>query len=134
MDVGFFEFGADQVSNLETPEISRGERLWGHPGLRPLSGLEIAASPIGAYRWEHTDRALREQLALEAEGYSTTVSPGHAALRFINPTTGGDVMPTIRCQFHCLRAGQKHCLAAMLDLRYFRFLTEQVPSTSWSKT
>ncbi|MGB1639208.1 MAG: cupin domain-containing protein, partial [Paracoccaceae bacterium] len=26
MDVGFFEFGADQVSNLETPESSRGER------------------------------------------------------------------------------------------------------------
>ncbi len=71
MDVGFFEFGADQVSNLETPEISRGERLWAHPGLRPLSGLEnTVSSPIGAYRWEHTDRALREQLALEDEGYS----------------------------------------------------------------
>ena len=108
MDVGFFEFGADQVSNLETPEISRGERLWAHPGLRPLSGLEnTVSSPIGAYRWEHTDRALREQLALEDEGYSATVSPGHAALRFTNPTTGGDVMPTIRCQFHRLRAGTK---------------------------
>ena len=108
MDVGFFEFGADQVSNLETPEISRGERLWAHPGLRPLSRLEnTVSSPIGAYRWEHTDRALREQLALEDEGYSATVSPGHAALRFTNPTTGGDVMPTIRCQFHRLRAGAK---------------------------
>ena len=52
MDVGFFEFGADQVSNLETPESSRGERLWAHPGLRPLSGLDdTVSSPIGAYRW-----------------------------------------------------------------------------------
>jgi gentisate 1,2-dioxygenase len=33
------------------------------------------------------------------------VEQGHAAIRFINPTTGGDVMPTIRCEFHRLRAG-----------------------------
>jgi gentisate 1,2-dioxygenase len=106
MDVGFFEFGAEQVSNIETPAVSRGERLWAHPGLRPLSMLDdTPSSPIGAYRWVHTDRALAEQLALEDEGYNSTVSPGHAAIRFTNPTTGGDVMPTIRCQFHRLRAG-----------------------------
>jgi gentisate 1,2-dioxygenase len=33
------------------------------------------------------------------------VSQGHAAIRFTNPTTGGDVMSTIRCEFHRLRAG-----------------------------
>ena len=30
---------------------------------------------------------------------------GHAAIRYVNPTTGGDVMPTIRCEFHRLRPG-----------------------------
>ena len=106
MDVGFFEFGADRVTDYATPNFSRGERLWGHPGLRPLSGLQdTVSSPLAAFRWEHTDRALTEQLLLEDEGEPATVEPGHAAIRFVNPTTGGDVMPTIRCEFHRLRPG-----------------------------
>ncbi|MCT7374628.1 cupin domain-containing protein [Chelativorans salis] len=105
-DVGFFEFGSDRVTDYATPRFSRGERLWCHPGLRPLSGLrDTVSSPIGAYRWEHTDRALTEQLLLEEEGQPATVEQGHAAIRYVNPTTGGDVMPTIRCEFHRLRAG-----------------------------
>ncbi len=104
MDVGFFEFGADKVTDA-TPDFSRGERLWAHPGLRPLSGLEnTVSSPLAAFRWTHTDRALAEQLALEEDGAPSTVAPGHAAVRYVNPTTGGDVMPTIRCEFHRLRA------------------------------
>lgn len=104
MDVGFFEFGSDRVTDYATPNFSRSERLWCHPGLRPLSGLQdTVASPIGAYRWEHTDRALTEQLLLEDEGQPATAGPGHAAIRYVNPTTGGDVMPTIRCEFHRLR-------------------------------
>lgn len=105
-DVGFFEFGSDRVTDYATPNFSRGERLWCHPGLRPLSGLQdTVSSPIGAYRWEHTDRALTEQLLLEDEGQPATVEQGHAAIRYVNPTTGGDVMPTIRCEFHRLREG-----------------------------
>ncbi|MDO5643613.1 MAG: cupin domain-containing protein [Paracoccus sp. (in: a-proteobacteria)] len=106
MDVGFFEFGSDRVTDYATPAFSRGERLWCHPGLRPLSGLqETVSSPIGAYRWEHTDRALTEQLLLEDEGHPATVAQGHAAIRYINPTNGSDVMPTIRAEFHRLRHG-----------------------------
>ncbi|MDD9739845.1 MULTISPECIES: cupin domain-containing protein [Marinovum] len=106
MDVGFFEFGAERVTDNATPNYSQGERLWCHPGLRPLSGLQnTVASPIGAYRWEHTDAALTEQLLLEDEGNPATVELGHAAIRYVNPTTGGDVMPTIRCEFHRVRAG-----------------------------
>lgn len=105
-DTGFFEFGSDRVTDYATPDYSRGERLWCHPGLRPLSGLQnTVSSPIGAYRWEYTDRALTEQLLLEDEGQPATVEQGHAAVRYINPTTGGDVMPTVRAEFHRLRAG-----------------------------
>ncbi|MFV0384189.1 cupin domain-containing protein [Paracoccus sp. (in: a-proteobacteria)] len=105
-DVGFFEFGADRVTDYATPRYSRGERLWCHPGLRPLSQLQnTAASPIGAYRWEFTDAALTQQLLLEDEGQPATVEQGHAAIRYVNPTTGGDVMPTIRAEFHRLREG-----------------------------
>lgn len=105
-DVGFFEFGAERVTDEASPPISRNERLWAHPGLRPLSELgSRVSSPLMAYRWEHTDRALTEQLALEDEGQPATVEQGHAAIRYINPTTGGDVMPTLRAEFHRLRAG-----------------------------
>lgn len=108
MDVGFFEFGADKVTDYATPNFSRGERLWAHPGLRPLSQLQDrVSSPLAAFRWEHTDRALTEQLLLEDEGQPATVAPGHAAIRYVNPTTGGDVMPTIRCEFHRLREGTR---------------------------
>lgn len=105
---GFFEFGPEVLSDTSTPEISRAERLWAHPGLRPLVGLnDTTSSPITRYRWEHTDSALTEQLALEAEGYRATLEPGHAAIRYCNPTTGGDVLPTMRAEFHRLRPQAK---------------------------
>lgn len=105
-DTSFFEFGSERVTDEATPPISRAERLWAYPGLRPLTGLgERSSSPIAAYRWEYTDRALAEQLLLEDEGQPATVEPGHAAIRFSNPTTGGDVMPTLRAEFHRFRAG-----------------------------
>lgn len=105
-DTPFFEFGSERVTDESSPDLSRSERLWAYPGLRPLSGLQdTTSSPIAAYRWEFTDRALTEQLALEDEGFPATVEQGHAAVRYVNPTTGGDVMPTMRAEFHRLRAG-----------------------------
>lgn len=104
----FFEFGRERIDAQErtTPDRSRSERLWAHPGLRPVSQLEAtSATPLLAYRWVDTDRALAEQLALEAEGHAATLSPGHAAVRFTNPTTGRDVLPTIRAELHRVRAG-----------------------------
>ncbi|HQR12474.1 MAG TPA: cupin domain-containing protein [Casimicrobiaceae bacterium] len=102
----FFEFGRNEMPPAErtTPPRSRSERLWGYPGLRPVSAPKaLTASPLLAYRWADTDRALTEQLDLEAEGHAATLSPGHAAVRFSNPTTGGDVLPTIRTEMHRIR-------------------------------
>jgi len=108
IDAQFFELGRDAVSEAEktTPERSRAERLWGHPGLRPVSAAGSApGSPLLAYRWEHTNRALADQLALEAEGFAATVEPGHAAVRYTDPATGGDVLPTIRAEMHRVARG-----------------------------
>lgn len=107
-DAQFFELGRDEVSEQErgTPERSRAERLWGQPGLRPLGVTAPAAgSPLLAYKWEFTDQALADQLALEAEGHPATVEPGHAAVRYSNPHDGGDVLPTMRAELHRVRAG-----------------------------
>jgi gentisate 1,2-dioxygenase len=107
----FFQLGRDQLTDAEhaTPERSRAERLWGHPGLRPVGAGTPSApgSPLLAYRWEHTDRALSDQLALEAEGYGGTVEPGHAAVRFTDPATGSDVLPTIRAEMHRIARGSQ---------------------------
>jgi gentisate 1,2-dioxygenase len=99
----FFEFGRDQISDAEhsTPERSRAERLWGHPGLRPVSMLaESQGSPLLRYRWADTDAALTDQLEMEAEGFPGVLEPGHAAIRYTNPTNAKDVLPTIRTEFH----------------------------------
>jgi len=69
------------------------------------AGQPRPASPLMAYRWVHTDAALRAQLELDEEGYPGVVGPGHAAVRFTNPTTGGDALTTMRTEMHRLRAG-----------------------------
>lgn len=104
----FFEFGRDGISDAEriTPERSRSERLWAHPGLRPLSAAPVApGSPLLSYKWEYTDAALSDQLLLEKEGFGGTVEPGHAAVRYSNPHDGSDVLPTVRAEFHRLVRG-----------------------------
>jgi gentisate 1,2-dioxygenase len=106
LDASFFEFGDDGVEDKSTPDRSRSERLWAHPGRRPLSALkDLPNSPLLAYRWAETDAALTAQLELEDEGEPGVCEPGHAAIRFTNPTTGGDALPTLRTEFHRLRAG-----------------------------
>lgn len=107
IDAGFFEFGPDEPATRETPDRSRNERLWAHPGLTPLSAPRATTSPLMAYRWEHTDAALAAQLELEAEGHPGVVEPGHAAVRFTNPATARDCLSTMRCEMHRLRAGTR---------------------------
>jgi gentisate 1,2-dioxygenase len=107
LDATFFEPGPEDVQDWSTPARSRSERLWGHPGLRPLSAPDARNSPLCAYRWEFTDAALGAQLELEADGHPGTVGPGHAAIRFTNPTTGGDALVTMRTEMHRLQRGSR---------------------------
>jgi len=104
LDAGFFEFGPQTVDR-STPGRSRSEQLWGHPGLRPAAAADTPNSPLMAYRWAHTDRALSEQLELDGAGRGGAVEPGHAAIRFSNPATGRDALITLRTEMHRLRAG-----------------------------
>jgi gentisate 1,2-dioxygenase len=141
----FFEVGRERISPAErtTPERSRAERLWGHPGLRPVSKPDATpATPLLAYRWADTDRALADQLALEEEGEegeegdAATLSAGHAAVRFTNPTSGGDVLPTIRAEMHRLRAGAQTLTRREVGSSVFQVFdgsgTVTVGERSWS--
>lgn len=104
----FFEVGRDTIGDAEriTPHRSRLERLWGHPGLRPIGARHVApGSPLLSYKWEFTDKALNDQLAVESDGFSGTLEPGHAAVRYTNPVDGGDVLPTMRTEMHRIVRG-----------------------------
>lgn len=108
MESQFFELSEDPVrpEGEVRPEFSRSERLWAHAGLHPVGTPgNTRATPLLAYRWDATNRALDEQLAMEKEGFRFTVSAGHAAVRYVNPVTGGDVMPTLRVEMHRLLPG-----------------------------
>src|SRR5712692_5073795 len=71
----------------------------------PVRRGDPAHSPLGAYRWEHTDPAPAAQVELAAAGYGGAVEPGHAAVRFSDPTTGRDALVTLRTEMHRLRVG-----------------------------
>jgi gentisate 1,2-dioxygenase len=104
LDAGFFEFGPDELTDTSTPDRSRGERLWAHPGLRPLAGIDgpPPTAPLPAYRWQHTDDALTAQLELAADGHPGALAPGHAGIRFTNPATGHDALTSLRTEMHRL--------------------------------
>jgi gentisate 1,2-dioxygenase len=108
VDAQFFTFGRDELTDKErgTPDRSRSQRLWGHPGIAPVSQIgESEGSPLLCYRWEDTDAALADQLALENEGHPGVIGPGHALVRYTNPANARDVLPTIRAQFHRITPG-----------------------------
>ena len=105
LDAVFFEDGPSDDVHVTTPALSRSEQHFGAgPGLLPGSldraagGSRPAAgrSPLLAYRWAATDRALAAQLVAGA----TT-----AHVRYADPTTGADVMPTMRCEMFRVAAG-----------------------------
>jgi gentisate 1,2-dioxygenase len=137
----FFEYGRDELTEAEraTPERCRSERMWGYPGLRPISaGQPAPGSPLLSYRWVHTDAALNDQLALEKEGFGGTVEPGHAAIRYVNPATGGDVLPTIRAEFHRVVRGAQSAPVRETGSSVFQVFdgsgTVTVGERSWSVT
>jgi gentisate 1,2-dioxygenase len=141
VDSTFFEPGTEDVAvdAAHTDRPSQSERLWGSAGLRPLSRLgPAAATPLLVYRWATTDAALNTQLELEAEGVPATVSPGHAAVRYTNPTNGGDVLPTIRAEFHRLAPDASTLSGREVGSSVFQVFdgdgTVHVGDTTWTVT
>ncbi len=101
LDAVFYEDGPDAISNRAVDPRSRSERRYaGGSGLLPSGPRErVAHSPLLAYRWADTDQALSS--LLEVDG-----GP-HVCLRFTDPTTGRDVMPTMRMEMHRLIPGER---------------------------
>ena len=86
---------ANAVTERVTPDVSRSERLWGHPGLRPRPRplQRRTSSPLVAYRWNDTDAALRDQLELEDDGHRAPSSPGTRRCGTPTPPTAATCCP-----------------------------------------
>jgi gentisate 1,2-dioxygenase len=100
LDANFFEpAGADYLdARRDTPTQSRSAALYGHPGLLPSVPPETGRhSPLLVYRWQHTERALQE--------LADATGSAEAELRFVDPVTGQDALPTIRCAMRQLAPG-----------------------------
>jgi gentisate 1,2-dioxygenase len=100
LDAVFFEDGPNETVAARTEPRSAAERWFGGgPGIVPVGGpaLPKHRSPLLAYRWADTERALEAQLDVSGSG--------HARLRYADPVRGGDVMPTMRCEMDRIRAG-----------------------------
>jgi gentisate 1,2-dioxygenase len=100
LDAVFFEEGPSEDTDTRIDPRSTSERLFGGgAGLLPTGAPKAGQSshsPLLAYRWEQTDHALALQLENGAAG--------HSSIRFANPLTGKDVMPTMRCEMTRVRA------------------------------
>jgi gentisate 1,2-dioxygenase len=105
LDAVFFEEGPDELSPYEPVARSRGEQLHAAAGVLPIGGDAVSVlhpasgrhSQLIAYRWADVDRALAARLA--------RADVAHAAVRYADPATGGDIMPTLRGEMHRFAPG-----------------------------
>ena len=101
LEAVFFEEGPTEAVTRRTDPVSLSERTYGAaPGMLPPMSARVQPrhSPLLAYRWADTDRALEERL--DASGTEA------ATLIYVDPTRGCDVMPTMRCEATRVRAAK----------------------------
>jgi gentisate 1,2-dioxygenase len=107
LDSMFFEPGGEELPGYEPALASRSEDLYGGAGLLPSGEEPVTArdpasgrsSRLLAYRWKATDAALRR--LLESTGRQ------EASVRYADPATGRDIMPTMRAELHRVLAGHR---------------------------
>src|SRR6267154_2350384 len=76
---------------------------WGSPGLKPSTGdWSKGYSPLLKYEWAQTYDALRRFATASAGSPFDGVM-----LNYVNPATGGPVMPTMGASMQMLRAGER---------------------------
>jgi gentisate 1,2-dioxygenase len=102
LDAVFFQPGEQGPVEGEGPARSASEARFGAgAGIVPADERPPASSsPLLAYRRAETDTALRA-LVERAGGRA-------AAVRYVDPTTGRDVMTTMRCEMHRVPAGRSN--------------------------
>ena len=99
LDVIFTEHAASEQYGITKPD-DVSTRLYHQPGLRPANAQNTPPfSPLLNYKWSRTAAALAALLESAATPYDDLL------LEYINPYTGGPVLPTMRCTAQYLRPG-----------------------------
>jgi len=104
LDAVFFEPGPDVPPAYVQVSGSHSEQHYGSAGLAPVGAVPPptgppgsgAHSPLLAYRWAETDARLAA--ILEVSGRESAI------VRYVDPGSGRDIMPTLRAEMHRLRA------------------------------
>ena len=95
----FYEPFAQDAQPLAKP-AGDSERRYGTGQLRPTRPPPGGpSSPLLNYKWAQTEAALRRLAAVEADPFDDV------AMEYINPHTGGPIMPTLACGIQLLRPG-----------------------------
>ncbi|OGB95526.1 MAG: hypothetical protein A2Z31_01170 [candidate division NC10 bacterium RBG_16_65_8] len=97
LDAVFVEHGAARAQAVS--KTSGGsERRFDQAGLRPAWEEPVTeASPLLNYKWAKTETALRRLAQVDASPFDDV------ALEYVNPTTGGPVLPTLACWIQLIR-------------------------------
>jgi gentisate 1,2-dioxygenase len=102
MEAQFYEPFAEEAQPIGKP-VGDSERRYGIGQLRPTWEKWTGAySPLLNYKWDRTEEALRRLAAVSSAGASPF---DDVAMEYINPHTGGPLMPTIACWIQLLRPG-----------------------------
>lgn len=101
LEAGFYAVHPD-LNQAVTYPVDDTSAAWGGVALRPqVSGWTKPYSPLFKYEWEPTYEALRRYAR------TTAGSPFDGILLdYVNPATGGPVMPTIGASMQMLRPGE----------------------------
>jgi gentisate 1,2-dioxygenase len=99
LDAGFFEPFAGEQQPLTRP-ANDSERRYGIGQLRHTWEHGAGrALPLLNYKWERSEEALQQLATSGASPFDDV------ALEYINPHTGGPVLPTMACWIQLIRAG-----------------------------
>lgn len=106
LDAMFFEPGSEELTPYEPAQASRSEHLYSGPGLLPADEQAAVQDPASgrssrllAYRWPSVDAALARLIG--ATGQRA------ASIRYADPATARDIMPTLRAEMHRVLAGHR---------------------------
>ncbi len=114
MNATFFEFdykeqdagGAEVKKPIQSirEQDAHSTRLYAVGGVRPLFASRQRGptehSPMFIYKWEQTRKALEGMVGYEGSPYDGII------VEYVDPTTGGAVMPTMSFRSQLLRAGE----------------------------
>jgi gentisate 1,2-dioxygenase len=100
LDASFFEQFPGRSQTVSKP-FENSHQRYGVGHLKPTWDgiLTGGPSPLLVYRWEQTEAALRSLARVDADPCDDV------AMQYVNPFTGGSVLPTIDCWIQMLRPG-----------------------------